>query len=130
MGWGVAVPAPPDARERVLIRIVRGLVWQHFGIRVNASCVGIIHIDKSKPTWQQTLDEFPSKPDQCGRIGDGATFEYRYAGFDDDPTASMWLMTFFRGPSAYIVLGHTIRDDGAQNPSIRDDTLPLSHAEY
>ena len=129
LGWGVAVPAPPEARERVLIRIVRGLVWHHFCIRVNASCVGIIHIDKSKPTWQQTLDEFPSKPDQCGRIGDGATFEYRYTG-DDDPTMSAWLMTFFRGPSAYIVIGHTIRDGGAQNPSIRDVSLPVSTSEY
>ena len=83
------------------------LLWHHFGERLDAARVTLIHIDKSKPTWRQALDELLSMPYQHVLIGTGETFEYRYARDDDDPAISFWMMTFFRGPSEYIVIGHT-----------------------
>jgi hypothetical protein len=107
LGPGVAVPLPPGARERVLLRIVRGLFWHHFDARLDAACVKLIHIDKSKPTWRQALDELLSMSHQNVLIGNGETFEYRFSRDDDDPAISFWMMTFFRGPSEYIVIGYT-----------------------
>lgn len=111
LGQGVAVPVPADARERVFIRIVRGLFWHHFGERLDASQVTLIHVDKSKPPWRQSLDMLLSIPHQHLPIGDGAAFEYRYAR-DDDPAVSFWMMTFFRGAAEYIVIGHTRPGEG------------------
>lgn len=107
LGQGVAVPVPPNARERVLIRIVRGLFWHHFDERIEAARVRLIHVDKSKPTWRKALDELLSMPHQHVLVGNGETFEYRYARDNDDPSISFWMMTFFRGLSEYIVIGHT-----------------------
>lgn len=106
LGPGVTVPLPSDARERVLIRIVRALFWHHFDERLDATRVRLIHIDKSKPTWRQALDELLLMPHRHVLIGNGETFEYRYAR-DIDPAISFWMMTFFRGRSEYIVIGHT-----------------------
>ena len=107
LGCGVAVTLPPDARERVLLRIVRGLFWYHFDEPLDAARVRLIHIDKSKPTWWQALDELLSVPHHHVLVGNGETFEYRYSR-DADNAVSFWMMTFFRGPSEYIVIGHTL----------------------
>ena len=107
LGQGVAVPLPPDARERVLNRIVRGLFWYHFDERIDAARVRLIHVNKNKPTWRDSLDELLSITHQYVSIGNGETFEYRYARDNDDPSVSFWMMTFFKGHSEYIVIGHT-----------------------
>ncbi len=108
LGQGIAVPTPPEARERVLMRIVRGLFWHHLGERVPADRIKLIYIDKSKPAWKETLDGLLSMPHEYRTIGTGETFEYRYARDESDPGVSFWMMTFFRGPSEHIVVGHTL----------------------
>lgn len=110
LGQGIAVPAPPAARCRVLTRIVRGLFWHHYGYSIDANHARLVFIDKTKPAWNESVSLIWAMPHQRVLVGDGSTFQYVYGRADDDPGFSFWLMIFFKGPAEQIILGQTQRD--------------------
>jgi hypothetical protein len=104
LGKGYIVPMPPEARVRVLTRIVRGLHWHHYGNSLNVDRVKLVPIDKDRKNWKESLSWIWQS--QHVSIGNGDTFQYVYGRVEDDPALSFWLMVFFQGPSEKIYFAH------------------------
>jgi hypothetical protein len=108
LGRGYAVPLNSDAHKRVLTRIVRGLYWNQTGNSLaNDVHVDLMSIDKTTPNWQAIFDIPRRLRLQNVFVGDGDTFQYFWGNARDDPIRSVWLLMFFKGPSAQIILATT-----------------------
>jgi hypothetical protein len=110
LGRGYAVPLNSEAHRRVLTRIVRGLYWHQTENSLgNDVHVELMRIDKTTPNWQEIFDIPRRLRLQNILVGDGDTFQYFWGNARDDPTRSVWILMFFKGPSAQIILVLRIR---------------------
>ncbi|MGH7072849.1 MAG: HNH endonuclease [Stellaceae bacterium] len=111
LGYGYAVPMTPDAHNRVLTRIVRGLYWHHFEARLGKdACIELVLIDKTKPNWEGALSVLKRLQPKHVQVGDGQPFRYFYGRAVDDASFSFWLLVFFEGAGEKIILAHTHAD--------------------
>ena len=111
LGQGVAVPIVPGVQQRVVTRIVRGLYWHHFRNSLRADIPVQVFMDKRKPLYEHVLSSLRQQLTTLRLIGNGDTFQYRYARPTDDPTFSVWLLIFFKGAGERIFLVHTGEPD-------------------
>ena len=94
-----AILFPKDRIIRVIKRIVRGLLWEHYRQKIATDTEIEVH---RNPKLLPELAEMINTLTTFSWIGDDI-FRYRHALTHDDPDTSLWAMQFY-GQSQYIVI--------------------------
>lgn len=89
VGTGHAFKAENDRIRRVVIRIVRGLLWHHYGVKTDPGTVFDLYVDKDVTPIKETL-----QLTSISSIG-GTAFQYRHGIAIDDPGSSLWWLSFY-----------------------------------
>jgi hypothetical protein len=104
-GTGYALEVDEARIKRVVIRIVRGLLWHHYKVKTNSQTTFDVHIDADVTPTIETL--------QLARVSaiGGTAFQYRHSTAVDDPDSSMWWLRFYQNRHfVVIVLGKLARE--------------------
>jgi hypothetical protein len=86
-----AVRFKKDRIKRTISRIVRGLLWYHYKIKLASDAVFEIH--KDRPLNGRIADLINSRS-QLSWVGDDI-FRYRHSLVDGDPDGSIWCFQFY-----------------------------------
>ena len=93
--------------DRVLKKIVRGLLWHHYNVKPGSDINFLIWKDPDVSsvlhilTTETTLSAFG-----------GNVFQYRHSTTVEDPEQSVWCLRFYGKTTFLIAL---VRDDSSQN---------------
>lgn len=90
LGKRDAILFPADRINRVIERIVRGLFWHHYRIRIGSN-IGFLSV--MNPNIEK-ISNIINKI-AISSIG-GDVFYYRYANVAEDPEQSMWFLLFYK----------------------------------
>ncbi len=77
--------------ERVITRIVRGLLWYHYKLRMNPSAKVEILLNPDLTPIRDVIQN-----DTKLEYGESEVFMYRYGAAVDNPEYSLWLLCFYR----------------------------------
>jgi hypothetical protein len=90
VGTGHAFKAENDRIKRVVIRVVRGLLWHHYRVKTDLATVFDLYVDKDVTLINETL-----QLKRLSSIG-GTAFQYRHSIAIDDPSSSLWWLSFYQ----------------------------------
>lgn len=84
--------------KRVVVRIVRGLLWHHYGVKTDPETVFDLHVDKDVTLIKETL--------QLTSVSsiDGTTFQYRHGIAIDDSGSSLWWLSFYQNRHFVVIV--------------------------
>lgn len=90
IGAGHAFKAENNRIKRVVVRIVRGLLWHHYRVKTDPQTIFDLYVDADVTPIIETL--------QLTRISSigGTTFQYRHSTATDDPGSSIWWLRFYQ----------------------------------
>lgn len=76
---------------RVVERIIRGLLWHHYGTKPSERSVFEVY---RNPNFNDQIADLINSMTQLSSIGDDI-FRYRHALIDGDPDGSVWCLQFY-----------------------------------
>lgn len=107
LGKSPALPFPKKRINRVVERIVRGLLWHHYRIKPGPAIHFQIRMD---PEIGDIPFSFESHAN-LSSVG-GTVFQYRHNTAIEDPEQSIWLLRFYSTTTFLVLL---IREDSAND---------------
>jgi hypothetical protein len=81
-----------DRIDRVISRIVRGLLWHHYQVRPASDTEFEIYKD---PSLNEQLADLINSITNLSWVGDDI-FRYRHSLIEDDPNGSLWCFQFYK----------------------------------
>lgn len=98
VGTGHAFKAENDRIKRVVIRVVRGLLWHHYRVKTDPGTVFDLYVDKDVTPIKETL-----QLTSISSIG-GTAFQYRHGIAIDDPGSSLWWLSFYQNRHFVVIV--------------------------
>ena len=89
IGTGHAFEGENARIKRVVVRIIRGLLWHHYGVKTDPETVFDLYVDADVTPIMETL-----QLTNISSIG-GTAFQYRHSMATDDPGSSIWWLRFY-----------------------------------
>ncbi len=110
IGTAHAYQVDSERIRRVIARTTRGLYFTHFGRPIPYQDIVRVYADddlRGHPQLESYLAELITavthSEKQC--VGDGSVFEYYFKPIADHPTASAWVLSFYRSVF-FVALNH------------------------
>lgn len=95
---GHALKVENDRIKRVVIRIVRGLLWHHYRVKTDPGTVFDLYVDEDVTPIKETL-----QLTSLSSIG-GTAFHYRHSIAFDDPSSSLWWLSFYQNRHFVVIV--------------------------
>ena len=98
VGTSHAFKAENKRIKRVVIRIVRGLLWHHYKVKTDDQTAFDLYVDADVTSIIETL-----QLTSVSSIG-GTAFQYRHSTAEDDPGSSLWWLRFYQNRHFVVII--------------------------